>query len=474
MSEIPNVLASRYASAPIKEIWSESGRIVLEREFWIAVLKAQRELGLEIPGEAIAAYEAAKDCVDLESIRKREAALRHDVKSRIEEFCELAGHEHIHKGMTSRDLTDNVEQYQVLRSLQCVRTKYVTLLLRLGGRATQWRDLAIVGRTHYAAAQPTTMGKRLATFGEEMLQALGQLEDLIARYPLRGLKGAVGTGLDQLTLLGGDPSKLESLQEKVRTHLGFQRELNAIGQVYPRSLDFEVLSCLFRLGGGIANLARNIRLMAGGESATEGFVAGQVGSSAMPHKMNTRSTERVNGFQAILGGYVHMLGSLVGDQWFEGDVSCSVVRRVALPDGFFAFDGMLETMLHVLDEMGVYEAVIQNELDRYLPFLTTTTLLMESVQRGAGREQAHEAIKEHSVDVALRMREEGQTENDLASRLGGDERIPLSEAEINGILKEAGAFVGMAREQVDGFVAEVGELAARYPEARDVQKSRLL
>ena len=474
MSEIPNVLASRYASGPIKQIWSEAGRIVLEREFWIAVLKAQRGLGLDIPEEAIAAYESVKDRVDLESIRKREAALRHDVKSRIEEFCDLAGHEHIHKGMTSRDLTDNVEQFQVLRSLQCVRVKYVTLLLRLSERATQWRDLAIVGRTHYAAAQPTTMGKRLATFGEEMLQAFGQLEDLLERYPLRGLKGAVGTGLDQLTLLDNDPSKLQSLQEKVRIHLGFRRELNAIGQVYPRSLDFEVLSCLFRLGGGIANLARNIRLMAGGESATEGFAAGQVGSSAMPHKMNTRSTERVNGFQAILGGYVHMLGSLVGDQWFEGDVSCSVVRRVALPDGFFAFDGMLETMLHVLDEMGVYEAVIQKELDRYMPFLTTTTLLMASVQRGAGREQAHEAIKEHSVTVALRMREEGQTENDLASRLGADDRIPLSEAEINGILREAGDFVGMAREQVDAFVAAVGELVARYPEARDVEKSRLL
>jgi adenylosuccinate lyase len=310
---IPNVLATRYAGQDLKSLWSESGRIVLERELWIAVMRAQRELGLAIPAESIEAYARVKDQVDLESIAQREAALRHDVKARIEEFCDLAGCEYLHQGMTSRDLTDNVEQYQVLRSLRLLQTKYVALLLAVAGRASQWRDLTVVGRTHYAAAQPTTLGKRLAMFGEEMLQAFGRLEELLDRYPLRGLKGAVGTGLDQLTLLGGDEDRLARLQDRVRDHLGFKRELNAVGQVYPRSLDFEVVSCLYQLGAGMANLARNLRLMAGNEMVTEGFARGQVGSSAMPHKMNTRSTERVNGLQAILGGYVHMLGALAGD-----------------------------------------------------------------------------------------------------------------------------------------------------------------
>ena len=475
MSEsIPNVLASRYASAAIKEIWSESGRIVLEREFWIAVMRAQQELGLDIPAAAIQAYEGVKDQVDLESINQREAALRHDVKARIEEFCALAGYEHVHKGLTSRDLTDNVEQSQILRSLQHLQVKYVALMVRLSQRAQQWKDLVIVGRTHYAAAQPTTLGKRLAMFGEEMVQAFGRLEHLVANYPLRGLKGAVGTSLDQFTLVGGDRTKLAKLQEKVREHLGFQRELNAVGQVYPRSLDFEVLSCLYQLGAGIANLARNVRLMAGNETLTEGFVPGQVGSSAMPHKMNTRSTERINGFQIILGGYVHMVGGLVGDQWFEGDVSCSVVRRVALPDSIFAFDGMLETALHVLDDMGAYEAVIRHELERYMPFLATTTLLMKSVQQGGGREQVHEAIKEHAVAVAVAMREQGLTHNDLAQRLGNDDRIPLSTAEIQGIVQESTAFVGLAREQVETFARQIDEVASRYPDAGRIEKNRLL
>ena len=275
-------------------------------------------------------------------------------------------------------------------------------------------------------------------------------------------------------MLDGDREKLAQLQDEVRAHLGFGRELNAVGQVYPRGLDFEAISCLFQLGGGISDMARTLRLMAGGEMVTEGFAKGQVGSSAMPHKMNTRSTERINGFQVILGGYVHMAGGLVGDQWFEGDVSCSVVRRVALPDSMFAFDGMLETMLHVLDDMGVYEAVIRNDVERYMPFLATTTLLMEAVQRGAGREQAHEAIKEHAVAVALEMRERGLKQNDLAERLGADERIPLSEEEIGQVLAKSEDFVGLAGEQAETFVQAVEALRERYPEADKVEKNRLL
>ena len=193
----------------------------------------------------------------------------------------------------------------------------------------------------------------------------------------------------------------------------------------------------------------------------------------MPHKMNTRSTERISGLQLIVGGYVHMLGGLAGDQWFEGDVSCSVVRRVALPDAFFAFDGMLETALHVVDEMGVYEAVIARELERFLPFLATTTLLMESVRRGAGRETAHEAIKEHAVAAALAMRQ-ANTDSNLVDLLGADERIPLQATDIHAILEHCEAFVGMAGNQVDTFVEDVGNLCSQYPEAAQITKGRLL
>ena len=472
---VANVLASRYASTELVDIWCERGKVLFEREFWIAVLKAQRDLGVNFPDDVISAYEDVKDQINLESIRQREITTRHDVKARIDEFCDLAGHEHIHKGMTSRDLTDNVEQFQILRSLKLLAPKYVFLLDCLRQRSQEWQDLVVVGRTHHAAAQPTTLGKRIAMFGQEMLLAFSRLEQLIERYPLRGLQGAVGTGLDQLTLLDGNVEKLSKLQQNIVSHLGFQAQLNAVGQIYPRSLDFEVVSCLYQLGGGVANLARTLRLMAGAEVATEGFLAGQVGSSAMPHKMNTRSSERINGLEVVLSGYVQMTAGLVGDQWFEGDVSCSVVRRVALPDAFFALDGIIETSLHVVDEMGIYPVPLQRELDKFMPFLATTTLLMQSVQRGAGREHVHEAIREHAINAALKMRQgENTSSQDLINNLGLDERIPLTISEIKDILSRSHDFVGVAINQVDRFSKKVEELVRQYPQAKDVEKNRLL
>ncbi len=184
------------------------------------------------------------------------------------------------------------------------------------------------------------------------------------------------------------------MQSRVARHLGFERVLTSVGQVYPRSLDFDVVSALVQAAGGPSSLALTIRLMAGLELVTEGFQPGQVGSSAMPHKMNTRSCERVNGLAVVLRGYLSMVSELVGDQWNEGDVSCSVVRRVALPDAFFAADGLFQTFLTVLAEFGVFPAVVQRELDRYLPFLTTTKVLLAAVRRGVGRETAHQAVKE--------------------------------------------------------------------------------
>ena len=215
---------------------------------------------------------------------------------------------------------------------------------------------------------------------------------------------------------------------------------------------------------GPSNLATTIRLMAGNELVTEGFKEGQVGSSAMPHKMNTRSCERVNGLAVILRGYLSMVGELAGDQWNEGDVSCSVVRRVALPDAFFATDGLFQTFLTVLDEFGAFPAVVQRELDRYLPFLATTKVLMAAVRNGVGRETAHEAIKEAAVGVALAMRQ-GQTENDVFARLAADARLGLTEQQLASLVADPITFTGAAVAQVDTVVRRVEQVAATYPDA---------
>ena len=458
------MLAARYASDEMVGLWSPEAKVVLERQLWIAVLEAQQELGIDVPSDAIDAYRRVIDQVDLTSIAERERTTRHDVKARIEEFSALAGHEHIHKGMTSRDLTENVEQLQVRRSLELVRGRVVALLARLATRAAEHTDTVLTGRSHNVAAQATTLGKRFANAGQELLVALDRLDDLIRRYPLRGIKGPVGTQQDMLDLLGSAEA-VEALEVKVRLHLGFAAGLDQVGQVYPRSLDLDVVSALVQVAAGPSSLATTIRLMAGHELVTEGFKPGQVGSSAMPHKMNTRSCERVNGFRAILGGHLAMVTALSGEQWNEGDVSCSVVRRVALPDAFFAIDGLLETMLTVLDEFGAYPAVIARELDRYLPFLTTTKVLMAAVRAGVGREVAHEVIKEHAVAVALAMREEGSERNDLLDRLAADERLGLDDAAVRAAVADPISFVGTAPAQVAAFVARVDALVAADPAA---------
>jgi adenylosuccinate lyase len=455
------------------ELWSPRQKVVFERQLWVAVLEAQSKLGVPVPETVISAYKRVINDVDLESIRQREVHLRHDVKARIEEFCALAGHEHIHKGMTSRDLTENVEQMQIRSSLLLIQQRAAKALLDLASKATSYASLVITGRSHNVPAQATTLGKRFASAAEELLCAFQRLDELIARYPLRGIKGPVGTQQDQLDLLGSR-EQLEILERAVAEHLGFQQSLTSVGQVYPRSLDFDVVSCLLQLASGPANLTKTIRLMAGQELATEGFKKGQVGSSAMPHKMNSRSCERVNGFVAILGGYVTMVSSLLGDQWNEGDVSCSVVRRVALPDAFFALDGLFQTFYAVLAEFGAYPAVVEQELQRYLPFLATTKVLIAAVRKGVGREQAHEAIKEHAVAVALAMREQGSRENDLLDRLAADPRIPLTSAELRELTARPIDFVGSASEQVGNVVARIEQLAVRFPEARAYQPAPIL
>jgi len=466
---IPNVLASRYASAQMRAIWSPEEKIIAERRLWLAVLSAQRDLGVDFGGDdpdaVIAAYERVLTVVDLDSINAREKVTRHDVKARIEEFNALAGFEHVHKGMTSRDLTENVEQAQVLGALRLVRSRMVTALVYLARLAETYAAQPIAGRSHNVAAQVTTLGKRFASVADELLVAYERIDGLISRYPMRGIKGPVGTSQDMLDLLGGDTAKLAELETRVARHLGFERSFTSTGQVYPRSLDFDTVSALAQAAAAPSSLATSIRLMAGAELVTEGFRPGQVGSSAMPHKMNTRSCERVNGLAVIVRGYVSMTGELMGDQWNEGDVSCSVVRRVALPDACYAIDGLYETFLVVLSDFGAFPAVIEAELAKYLPFLTTSKVLMAAVRKGVGREQAHEAIKEHAVAVALEMRETARADNDLMARLAGDARLGLTREELDGLVSEPLALTGAAQDQVRTISARVAELAALYPEA---------
>ncbi len=455
-----SVLADRYASNEMRQVFAPEQKIIAERKLWLAVARAQSKLGHPISDAVIKDYEKVLTQVDLASIDAREKITRHDVKARIEEFNALAGHEAIHAGMTSRDLTENIEALQVRDGLAIVHDKTVALLAALGVKAAQYSDQPIAGRSHNVPAQITTLGKRFASAAEELLYAYERLASLQGRYPMRGIKGPVGTAQDSIDLLGSTDAH-QLLESAIAKELGFDRVLDSTGQVYPRSLDYEVLTTLVQLAASPSSLATSIRLMAGAELVTEGFKAGQVGSSAMPHKMNTRSCERVNGLTVVLRGYASMVSELAGNQWNEGDVSCSVVRRVALPDAFYAMDGLLETMLTVLNEFGAFPAVISAELERYLPFLATTKILMASVKAGVGREVAHEVIKEHAVAAALGMRE-GKANNFLDA-LAGDDRIPLKRAELDALIGNPIEFTGDARQQVARVVSRIDAITSAHP-----------
>ena len=457
-----SVLADRYASAEMRKVFAPEEKIIAERKLWIAVAKAQAKLGHVIADSVIADYEKVISKVDLASIDAREKITRHDVKARIEEFNALAGHEAIHAGMTSRDLTENIEALQVRNGLSIVHNKTVALLAALAAKAALYSDQPIAGRSHNVPAQITTLGKRFASAAEELLFAYERLVSLQDRYPMRGIKGPVGTAQDSIDLLGSTEAH-QKLESAIAAELGFNRVLDSTGQVYPRSLDYDVVTTLVQIAASPSSLATSIRLMAGAELVTEGFRAGQVGSSAMPHKMNTRSCERVNGLTVILRGYASMVSELAGNQWNEGDVSCSVVRRVALPDAFYAIDGLLETMLTVLNEFGAFPSIIAAELERYLPFLATTKILMASVKAGVGREVAHEVIKEHAVAAALGMREGKQ--NNFLDAIAQDNRIPFNRAALDALIGNPLEFTGDARQQVARVVSRIEAISAAHPAA---------
>ena len=457
-----SVLADRYASSAMKSIWAPNAKIIAERKLWIAVMRAQSSLGHAIANDVIADYEKVVDKVDLASIDTREQKTRHDVKARIEEFNALAGHEVIHAGMTSRDLTENVEAMQVREGMLLIQDRVVATLAMLAERAAQYIDQPIAGRSHNVAAQVTTLGKRFASAAEELLFAYERLENLIARYPMRGIKGPVGSAQDSVDLLGSSKNHAK-LEEQIAKHLGFSRVLDSTGQIYPRSFDFDVVTSLVQIAAGPSSFATSIRLMAGAELVTEGFKAGQVGSSAMPHKMNTRSCERVNGLAVVLRGYASMVGELSGDQWNEGDVSCSVVRRIALPDAFYALDGLLETFMTVLAEFGAFPQVIAAELERFLPFLASTKILVAAVKAGVGREVAHEVIKEHAVAAALAIRE-GKP-NTMIQALADDARLPLDRKALHALLASPLEFTGEAREQTTRVIHRIEAITKAHPTA---------
>lgn len=463
-----NVLSQRYASPEMNKTFSRDHRTITERELWILIMNVERELGVPIPAEVIAQFERALHDFDYPFEKKMEKKLRHDVMAKIRHFIRVAGNppQQIHRPLTSRDLSDEVEQVIFMQASRIVFGKYVSTLRHFIDNSVRYRDLYILAKTHNVPAQVSTLGRRFAMWAEEQLYHLENFEAFVANYPFRGVRGAVGTQFELLSLLH-DKEKVAKLQEIVAGKLGFSRVFIATGQVYPRSLDYALVSQLSLIACACGSFATTMRLMAGHELVNEGFSKDQVGSSAMAFKRNARTCERICSFLKSIMTQVDGLSRISGNQWYEGDVSCSMQRRLCIPDAFYASDGLLETALTVLKEMIAYPEMFQREIDRLLSFMATTEILVKATEAGLGREQAHGIIREYALAEAIHMQETGVSENQLAEKLADD---PIfKEAGINlecikAVLSDLPHFAGNALQQIDDVAEQARELIGRHKE----------
>ena len=453
------VLADRYASKEMREIWSREFKIKAERQLWITVMETQRSLGFDVSTKVIEDYKEKIEDIDLASIDDREKVTKHDVKARIDEFNALAGHQKIHIGMTSRDLTENIELFQLSASLELAQLKAAALLKHLAEFAREYLEVPMVARTHNVPAQLTTLGRRTATWMEELIYSFSHVEDILRRLPLRGIKGPIGTSQDLLDLFG-DSSQI--VENSVATELGFNQLLIAPSQIYPRSIDYEIVTALVQLAGSPSNIATNIRIMSGFGLVSEGFAKHQVGSSAMPHKINARLSERVNGLIAVLKGNAVMVQELVGNQWNEGDVSCSVVRRVALPDSFYAIDAILDTSIRIVSDLVVHREEVQFEVDNHLPFLTSTKLLSSLLKMGMGREDAYATIKKLVNTARANLRTSGV--NNFFDLVHADSSLELEDGVLDSLL-DTQKLIGRAKEQTMEIILKAMNIANSHPKS---------
>jgi adenylosuccinate lyase len=322
--------------------------------------------------------------------------------------------------------------------------KACAFLFKLGEKIRIFKGLPIVARTHNVPAQVTTLGKRFATWAEELMFATKHVQELRNRLPLRGIKGAVGTQQDLMSVLD---SLSVNLDDQIAQLFEFKHIAASSSQIYPRSFDYEIITSLVQLSAAATNVATNVRLMSGFGLVNEGLTENQVGSSAMPHKNNARLSERVTGLGVVLKGYAMMLSDISGNQWNEGDVSCSVVRRVALPEAFFAIDAILDTSINIISNLVINERAIESELTENLPFLLSSKILMKAVQGGLGRETAHKLIRKHALEALDNFYQSG--ENNFLELITKDQHLGIPSEFLKALADTPLQHTGRSQSQCD-------------------------
>lgn len=448
-------LADRYASAAMLKLWSPAARHGLWRRLWVALAQAEKELGVDIPAEAIAQMERGVDDIDFDAAASYEKRFRHDVMAHVHAFGDVApaAKRFIHLGATSAYVTDNADLILMRRALSLLRTRICDVLRSLAAFAEEWRDQPTLGYTHLQPAQPTTVGKRATLWMLDLVLDLYDLDYRVRTLPFRGVKGTTGTQASFLELFDGDHEKVRLLDQLVTQKMGFAASLPVTGQTYSRKLDAGILSVVAGLSASAAKFSSDVRVLQAFGEMSEPSETEQIGSSAMAYKRNPMRSERIASlarFVISLEGNANQTHSV---QFLERTLDDSANRRLVIPESFLATDAILLLMDNVASGLEVNTAVIERRLGDELPFMATEQLLVRVVQGGGDRQVAHETIRRHSVEAARAMKQ-GAAHNDLLERLAGDKSFGIGLKELRGTL-DAKRFTGRAAEQVDEFLRDV-------------------
>jgi adenylosuccinate lyase len=448
-------LETRNASAAMREIFSERRKFTTWRRIWLALAESQRELGLPVAAAQVEAIRRNLDSIDFAAAAEHERRLRHDVMAHVHALGDAAPEARaiLHLGATSQDVVCNADALILRDALGLLVGKLARIVDRLGRFAAEHRSLPCLGFTHYQPAQPVTLGKRACLWAQDFALALAELEQRADTLPIRGLRGATGTQASFLSLLGGDGAKVDELERRFLARLGWPagRSFAVTGQTYPRLLDAQILSSLAVAAAAVHKCATDLRLLANLKEVEEPFEREQIGSSAMPYKRNPMRCERACGLARFVASLPANALATASTQWLERTLDDSSNRRLAVAEAFLALDGALDLMANVCGGLVVYPRQVAARLAAELPFLATEEILVAAVARGADRQDAHEAIRRHSVEAARNVKEEGRP-NDLLDRLAADPAF--RGIDLSGIADPA-RFIGRAPEQVDRFLAEV-------------------
>ena len=458
-------LSTRYASREMQYLFSEEHKFRTWRQLWIALAKAERQLGLNITDEQIAELEAHAEDINFEVAQEREKVVRHDVMSHVYAYgqqCPKAAGI-IHLGATSCYVGDNTDVLILRDASKLVLKKAAQVLRNLSAFARQYKDLPCLGYTHLQPAQLTTVGKRATLWMNELMMDMENLEYQLSTLAVRGVKGTTGTQASFMELFGGDEEKVKALEALVAKEMGFAKWVPVCGQTYSRKTDAYFLAVLSGFAQSACKFANDLRILQSFEEMEEPFEKNQIGSSAMPYKRNPMRSERICALSRYVIQDAVNPAMTAATQWFERTLDDSANKRLAVSEAFLAVDAILEIYINVTAGLVVYERVVRRRVMEKLPFMATENVMMEAVKRGGNRQELHEALRTHSHAAAAKVKLEGG-QNDLIDRIVADPLFPLTREEIEAQMDPA-LYVGRAPEQVTEFLeGPVAELLARYPD----------